>query len=101
MMGRYAKLYYWRGECHTLRRWSQILNIPLFTLYTRSNCCKVGDELFAPVTNYTTPQYIKFSPTVVRERLKRVICGRKEMGLDTLHLEIELDYVVRGMRRVA
>jgi hypothetical protein len=94
---RYAKLYYWRGECHTLHRWAQILDIHENTLGCRVRCGLEGDGLFRPVIQYHKTKSIPCA----RRRLRRVIRSRRMFGLGTVHLEVELYYVERGMRKVA
>lgn len=90
----YARLYHWHGECHTLRRWSQILGVPEGTLRNRNWNGLHGDELFAPVLHV----HYQSSGVVRKRQLKQVIQNRRTAGIGTIHLEIELHYLNRALQ---
>lgn len=95
-MPRFVPLYYWDGQCHTLKRWSQILDIPLSVLYYRVGRNKPFDEIFKPVLE---PHNLSYLPIRAKmKRLRRVIRDRRDLGLDTIHLEIYLHHTRSALR---
>ena len=51
MRKRVGKLYEWKGVTHSLKEWSEILDISLNTLYRRVDHGHSGDRLFATERN--------------------------------------------------
>ena len=100
-LGSVAKLYYWHGECHTLRRWSQILDIPISTMFRRLE--RGERNPFSPVLMPRMKNGQLSNEVIVRvkrRRLSKLILDRRSVGMDTIHLEVDLYHLGKMKRHV-